>query len=121
MAGSHEVIGSNPLSSTLTLIFIVSIQSPGGLAQLGEHMAGSHEVIGSNPLSSTLTLMFIVCHEVIGSNPLSSTFCFLLRPVLGAHFFEPGMPGFFYFLFSPPYSRPALPEPISSRWKLKAN
>ena len=75
MAGSHEVIGSNPLSSTLTLIFIVSIQSPGGLAQLGERMAGSH--------------------EVIGSNPLSSTFCFLLRPVLGAHFFEPGLPGFF--------------------------
>ena len=101
MAGSHEVIGSNPLSSTLTLMFIVSIQSPGGLAQLGERMAGSH--------------------EVIGSNPLSSTFCFLLRPVLGAHFFEPGLPGFFYFLFSPPYSRPALPEPISSRWKLKAN
>ena len=53
MAGSHEVIGSNPLSSTQLVLPRVPSGRFGGLAQLGERMAGSHEVIGSNPLSST--------------------------------------------------------------------
>ena len=53
MAGSHEVIGSNPLSSTQFVLPRVPSGHFGGLAQLGERMAGSHEVIGSNPLSST--------------------------------------------------------------------
>ncbi len=79
MAGSHEVIGSSPLSSTFLI-------SSGGLAQLGERMAGSHEVIGSSPLSSTFLISsgglaqlgerMAGSHEVIGSSPLSSTFLF---------------------------------------------
>ena len=52
MAGSHEVIGSNPLSSTTRRSSSTRFLRLGGLAQLGERMAGSHEVIGSNPLSS---------------------------------------------------------------------
>ena len=52
MAGSHEVIGSNPLSSITRRSSSTRFLRLGGLAQLGERMAGSHEVIGSNPLSS---------------------------------------------------------------------
>ncbi len=87
MAGSHEVRGSIPLSSTknyhfnywspelsfspfeiamVKMNFLLTQENGsstkhnvfnGAVAQLGERMAGSHEVRGSIPLSSTKNVL----------------------------------------------------------------
>ena len=47
----HEVIGSNPFTSTRRLE--ANKRSFGGVAQLGEHMLRKHGVVGSSPITST--------------------------------------------------------------------
>ena len=52
MLCKHEVIGSNPFTSTK--------RGRGGVAQLGEHMLRKHGVVGSNPITSTKEREFVL-------------------------------------------------------------
>ena len=48
MLCKHEVIGSNPFTSTK-----IATTIEGGVAQLGEHVLRKHGVVGSSPITST--------------------------------------------------------------------